>query len=92
VLGVRGTAFKLTRIADGLRYVPPDQAVGRTCLLAAASLLDVKPTGLHLLLELAATAAATSDPAPIPPPIATLARQKSRTKLTEAARRLAALG
>jgi hypothetical protein len=93
--GVSGTAFKLTRIADGLRYAAqdPDAAgtVARACVSAAATLLSESPTGLHLLLEVAAQAGAVSGVPQLPAPLAGLARGKGRTKLAEAARRLAAL-
>jgi len=96
-LGVGGTAFKVTRIADGLRYVVQDPgaapAVARACVSAAATLLSGadRPTGLHLLLEVAAQAGAVSGVSQLPAPLADLAREKGRTKLAEAARRLAAL-
>jgi hypothetical protein len=96
-LGVSGTAFKLTRIADGLRYAAQDpgaaQAVARACVSAAATLLSEpeRPTALHLLLEMAAQAGAVSSVPQLPAPVAGLAQGKARTKLAEAARRLAAL-
>jgi hypothetical protein len=95
--GVSGTTFKLTRIADGLRYAAQDpsaaQTVARACVSAAATLLSEpdKPTGLHLLLEMAAQAGATSSVPQLLAPIADLAAGTARTKLAEAARRLAAL-
>lgn len=67
------------------------------CVAAAAALLAQpdRPPGLHLLLELAATAGAMAGAmagtAPLPAALADLARGKGRTKLAEAARRLAAL-
>lgn len=97
VLGVTGTAFKLARIADGLRYVLQDPGaagtVSRACVPAAASLLSGpdRPTSLHLLLEVAAQAAAVAGVPQLPAPLADLAVGKGRTKLAEAARRLAAL-
>jgi uncharacterized protein DUF6493 len=96
-LGVRGTAFKLTRIADGLRYAVQDPgaagAVTSACVSAAATLLSApdKPTALHLLLEMAAQAGAVSGVPQLPAPLADLAQGKDRTKLAEAARRLTAL-
>lgn len=96
-LGVKGTAFKLTRIADGLRYAVQDPGaagtVARACVSAAATLLTApgKPTALHLLLETAAQAGAVSAVPHLPSAVAGLARGQDRTKLAEAARRLAAL-
>jgi hypothetical protein len=96
-LGVNGTAFKLTRIADGLRYAAQDPAVAQTvacaCASAAASLLSAadRPAALHLLLEVAAQAAALSGMPELPAALADLAHGKARTKLADAARRLAAL-
>jgi hypothetical protein len=60
---------------------------------AAATLLSApdRPTALHLLLEMAAQAGAVSGVPQLPTPLADLARGKGRTKLAEAARRLAAL-
>jgi hypothetical protein len=96
-LGVSGTAFKLTRIADGLRHTAqdPDAAgtVARACVSAAATLLSapVRPTALHLLLETAAQAAAISGIPQLPAPLTDLAHEKGHTKLAQAARRLEAL-
>jgi hypothetical protein len=71
---------------------------------AVASLLPARPPGLHLLLEEAARAAAASGAgapgaqgagpaghALLPPEVAGLARSRDRTKLADAARRLARL-
>jgi hypothetical protein len=67
-------------------------------------LLPARPPGLHLLLEEAARAAAASGAgapgaqgsgpagrALLPPEVAGLARSRDRTKLADAARRLARL-
>jgi hypothetical protein len=97
VLGVDTGVFKLTRVADSLRYAAqdPDMAatVASACVAAAAALLTKpeKPTGLHLLLEIAAQAGAVSEVPLLPDPITDLACGKAKTKLAEAARRLAAL-
>ena len=96
-LGVTGTAFKLTRIADGLRYAIQDPGatatVARACMSASATLLAApdSSTGLHLLLEIAAQAGAVSGIPELPAPLADLAQGKARTKRADAARRLAAL-
>jgi hypothetical protein len=96
-LGVSGTAFKLTRIADGLRHAAqdPDAAatVARACVSAAATLVTGRdrPTALHLLLETAAQAGTISGIPQLPPTLTGLARGKARTKLAQAARRLEAL-
>jgi hypothetical protein len=87
--------LKLSRIADGLSHAAPDPAaatsVAQACLLATATLLPAKPAGLHLLLELAATAGAASGLPEMPAPVAELARGREDTKLAEAARRLTRL-
>jgi hypothetical protein len=95
--GVADYAFKLTRLADGLRPLAADPAtavgVARACVVATVALLDSKPArlrpqGLHLLLELAARAGAVSVVPELPASITGLAAASARTKLAEAARRL----
>ena len=107
-LGVTESVFKPNRLADALRYATLDPAAAATIASAAvtavASLLPARPPGLHLLLEEAARAAATSGVAApsangagpsryasLPPEIADLARSRDRTKLAGAARRLTRL-
>ncbi len=97
--GVSAVVLKLNRIAESLGQAALDPAatagVADVCLAAAAALLPVRPPGLHLLLELAARCR-TAIPAAVlpalPAPIAKLAASRDRTKLGEAARRLARLG
>lgn len=95
--GIQGAVYKPNRLAEGLRYAAQDPAaattVAQACVPSAASLLAApdRPTGLHLLLEVAAQAGATAGLPDLPPPITELANGKSRTKLAEAARRLTAL-
>jgi hypothetical protein len=94
-LGVNGQAFKPNRIADGFQHTLPDPAAAvlaaQTLTAAAALVLPARPAGLHLFLETAARAMATTDAAgavTVPPAIAGLAGSGDRTKLAEAARRL----
>jgi hypothetical protein len=93
--GVTGGVLKLSRIADGLGHAALDPAAApgtaRTCLLATAALLPAKPAGLHLLVELAAKAGATSGMPEVPAPVVELASGRDNTKLAEAARRLTRL-
>jgi len=97
-LGVSEGAFRLPRVADGLGYPtaadPAASYVARTCLLATAAMLasGIRPPGLHLLLELAASASAASGVAPeLPARVAALAAGRATSKLAEAARRLRSL-
>jgi hypothetical protein len=60
-------AFKLNRVADGLRHASPEPAAGQrivqTIFAAGDRLVPAKPANLHLLFELAAgIATATSEP------------------------------
>jgi hypothetical protein len=100
--GVSGKVFKLNRIAESMGHAALDPAatagIAAACLAASASLLPAgPPPGLHLLLELAArcftaTAGSVLPELPgLPVPIADLATSRDRTKLGEAARRLASL-
>ena len=96
--GVSANVFKLNRIAEGMGHAALDPAatagIAAACLAASASLLPAGPPGLHLLLELAArcvTAIAGPVLPPLPVAIADLAASRDRTKLGEAARRLARL-
>jgi hypothetical protein len=92
VTGVTGGAFKLNRVADGLRYASNDPVAGRrivqTVLAAADALIPAKPANLHLLFELAAR---VSVPAGTEPPaaITRIAAGKSSSQLAIAARRIA---
>lgn len=96
--GVSGNVFKLNRIAESMGHAALDPAaatgIATACLTASASLLPARPPGLHLLLELAArcrTATAGSALPGLPAPIVGLATTNDRTRLGEAARRLARL-
>jgi hypothetical protein len=91
-VGVAGGAFKLNRVADGLRHASPEPAAGppivATVFAAADALIPAKPAGLHLLLEAAAmvsVAAGLPDP---PDAITRLAAGKDRSRLAAAARYL----
>ena len=92
-LGVSEGALKLSRIADGLRHATAQPAaaagVAQACVSATAALLALRPAGLHLLLEVAAQASATSGVPVLPGSITGLAATKGGSKLAEAARRLA---
>lgn len=99
--GVCANLFKLNRIAESLGQAALDPtaaaSIGAVCLAASASLLSSGRPGLHLLLELAArcltaTAGSALPGVPgLPVAIADLAGSRDRTKLAEAARRLARL-
>jgi hypothetical protein len=99
--GVSRNVFKLNRIAESMGHAALDPAatagVAAACLAASVSLLPARPPGLHLLLELAArcctaTAGSALPGSPeLPVPIRNLATSRDRTKLGEAARRLARL-
>ena len=89
---VTGEAFKLTRVADGLRHASREPASGllitQSVFTAADRLARAKSPNLHLLLELAAEIGAAI-PLPDPPEsIVTLAAAKGTTKLAVSARRL----
>ena len=92
VTGVTRGAFKLNRVADGLRHASHDPVAGRrivqTVLAAADALIPAKPANLHLLFELAArigVAAGTEPPAAI----TRVAAGTGGGQLAAAARRLA---
>jgi hypothetical protein len=94
--GVSAEVFKLSRLAESLGHAALDPAatagVAAVCLAASAALVPARPANLHLLLELAArclTATPGSVPPGLPAPIADLAASRGRSKLAEAARRLA---
>jgi hypothetical protein len=102
-LGVSHYALRLSRLTEALRQCTHDPAaapaVAHTMMLAAAALLPAKPGGphLHLLLELACQAVATSEARQpdtgaaamhVPPPLVALASSRDRTKLAESGRRL----
>jgi hypothetical protein len=99
--GVTGLAFRLTRLADGLERAAMDATSGtrvaEAAMATAAALLRKSPkppkppSGLHLLLEVAARVSAAVGIPPVPAEITTLAAGKSTTKLAEAARRLTRL-
>jgi hypothetical protein len=93
--GVAEGALKLNRIADALRHAAAEPSAARgvadACLSAAAALLDAKPAGLHLLLELAAQAGATAGLSELPDSLTDLAASGTRSKLADGARRLQAL-
>lgn len=99
--GVSGKVFKLNRIAESMGHAALDPVatagIAAASLAASASLLPARPPGLHLLLELAtrcfaATAGSAHPGLPaLPVPIADLATSRDRSKLGEAARRLARL-
>jgi hypothetical protein len=92
-LGVSAGALKLSRIAEGLGHAVAEPAaaagVAQACVSATAALLAARPTGLHLLLEVAAQASAASSVPELPGSITSLAATKGGSKLAEAARRLA---
>jgi hypothetical protein len=92
---VNGVLFPLSRVGEALGYAVAEPAAAaptaRFCLAAVAALLDEKPAGLHLLLEVAARSAAVSPLPELPAPVAALAAGKSASKLNEAARRLSRL-
>jgi hypothetical protein len=92
VMGVTGRAFKLSRVAEALKYASPERAAGQqiaAMLFAAADrLIPARPAGLYLLLELAARiGAAIGTPEP-PAAIRALASARSTSRLTAAARLL----
>jgi hypothetical protein len=94
--GVATDVFKLNRIAQSMGHAALDPAaaagIAAAWLSAAAALLPGRPPGLHLLLELAARCVAAVPGAALPAlpaPVADLARSRGRSKLAEAARRLA---
>jgi len=116
VTGVRGLAFKLGRLADGLEHTAKDPVATRNVAAAALATVDAlltvpaapalraipaaaaaKPAGLHALLEVATRAVAVDGGAiDLPDSVAALAAgiargARPRTKLAEAARRLARL-
>jgi hypothetical protein len=96
--GVSARVFKLNRIAESLGHAALDPAatagVAAACVIAPATLLPARPAGLHLLLELAARCFAEAEGSALPvlpAGIRDLALSGDRTKLGEAARRLARL-
>lgn len=90
--GVAGSVFLLNRIGEALGYAVPAVTTARCCVDATAALLDSspdsRPAGLHLLLEVAARAAAVSAVPELPASVAALT---GTSKLAEAARRLSRL-
>jgi hypothetical protein len=134
ITGIRGYAFKLGRLADGLGHAAMDPVARASVASAAVATVGAlltgpaapatapaptvsavapapaviapravrPPTGLHLLLEVAARAVVQADgaaglPAPglaaadLPASVTALAAGKASTKLAEAARRLTQL-
>jgi hypothetical protein len=93
VKGVTGEAFKLTRLADGLRHASrqPVSAliIASTVFASADRLLSAKPLNLHLLLELTRDIGAQITVPELPESIVALAAEKGTTKLAVAARQLA---
>jgi uncharacterized protein DUF6493 len=92
VEGVTSAAFKLTRLADGLRHASRQPAsapmIARTVFASADRLVSAKSANVHLLLELTRElGAAIALPEP-PPSIVALAAEKGSTKLVTAARQL----
>lgn len=79
------------RVGEALGYAASSFATARCCVAATAALVDERPTGLHLLLEVAARAAAVSSVPELPASVAALAASNGTSKLAEAARRLSRL-
>ena len=92
VTGVTGRAFKLNRVADGLRHAMHEPAAGRriaeTVFAAADGLIPAKPANLHLLFELVARMGAAADLPEPPGAITRIAARKSSSRLAAAARHL----
>jgi hypothetical protein len=93
IKGVAGEAFKLTRLADGLRHASrqPVSAliIASTVFASADRLLSAKPPNVHLLLELTRDIGAQITLPELPESIVALAAEKGTTKLAVAARQLA---
>jgi Family of unknown function (DUF6493) len=92
VEGVVSEAFKLTRLADGLRHASHQPAsapmIVRTVFASADRLVSAKSANLHLLLELVREMAAAVALPLLPESIVALAAEKGSTKLAAAARQL----
>jgi hypothetical protein len=92
VEGVASEAFKLTRLADGLRHASRQPAsapmILRTVFAAADRLVSAKSPNLHLLLELTREIGAAIALPELPQSIVALAAEKGSTKLAAAARQL----
>jgi hypothetical protein len=92
VVGVVSEAFKLTRLADGLRHASRQPASGpmivRSVFAAADRLVSAKSPNLHLLLELTREIGAAIALPSLPESIVALAAEKGSTKLAAAARQL----
>jgi hypothetical protein len=92
VEGVVSEAFKLTRLADGLRHASRQPAsapmIVRTVFAAADRLVSAKSPNLHLLLELTREIGAAIALPELPESIVALAAEKGSTKLAAAARQL----
>jgi hypothetical protein len=95
VTGVTGGAFKLNRVADGLRHASHDpvaaQRIVQTVFAAADGLVPEKPANLHLLFELAARIGVPAGTEPSAA-IRAVAAGKGSSQLATAARRLAQRG
>jgi hypothetical protein len=93
VKGVSGEAIKANRLADGLRHASRQPAsalmIATTVFASADRLVPAKPSGLYLLLELAAEIGATVALPQPPESIVAVAAGQGSTKLAVAARRLA---
>jgi hypothetical protein len=93
VTGTAGRAFKLNRIADGLRHAASQplaayRAVEAICRCAPA-LIEAGEPNRHLLLSLAADLAATVGGPGLPAPLTALARRPSKNRAAAAAALLA---
>jgi hypothetical protein len=93
VIGTGGQAFKLNRIADGLRHAADQpiaayRAVEAICRCAPA-LIEAGEPNLHLLLALAADMAATVGAPGLPAVFTALARRPSKNRAAAAAALLA---
>jgi Family of unknown function (DUF6493) len=92
VMGVTSEAFKLTRLADGLRHASRQPAsapmIARTLFASADRLVSAKSPNLHLLLELTREIGAAIALPESPESIVALAGGKGSTKLAAAARQL----
>ena len=92
VTGLADGAFKVTRVADGLRRASHEpasaQLIATTIFASADRLIAVKCANMHLLLELAGEAGTVISLPEPPESIRNLAAGKSPTKLAIAARQL----
>lgn len=95
--GIAAGVYTPRRIAESLDQAALDPAAaagtGAACVAASAALLPDKPRDLYLLLEIATRCYTTAGPAlpALPAAVKDLARSGNRSKLADAARRLAHL-